>query len=95
MDILTLLAVLALILLIFMFLPDILPYCQCCKKVKLRLLFRIHKPKGVLPGHSGNISICKKCCKKYCLDSIEEYKTIRDIKRKIETQVSLMKKDIE
>ncbi|WP_170137980.1 hypothetical protein [Anaerobacterium chartisolvens] len=84
------LAVLALII-ILVFLPDIFPFCSSCKRIKPRTAFKIHKPLSPIPGYSSNKSVCKKCCMKYGIYSLSEFKRLERIKKSVSLHVSLEK----
>ena len=83
MSIFTLFMLFATTLLIYMLIPDILPRCSCCGKLKLRTFFRVHKTTGLKPGYSSNKSICKKCCRKYEIDDLDGYYRFDHIRRKV------------
>lgn len=58
---------------IIIFLPDILPKCDCCSTYKPRMFIKIHKTVKITLGYKGVKSICKKCCKKYGLSDYDDY----------------------
>jgi hypothetical protein len=66
--------------------PEIMPKCSCCKKIKVRFLMGIHQAVTINPGYSGNRSVCKKCCKKYNIRSIKDLEQLQDIQKKIKTK---------
>jgi len=83
-------SIIAAIILFFLFLPDIMPRCSCCKKLKLRPFFRIHRVVSINPGYGGCRSVCTKCCRKYNITDIRQLDKIIDIKRKLRMK-SLLK----
>lgn len=84
MEITTLFIIIAALLIIVMFWPDIFPYCSSCKKVKPRFRFKIHKSVNLRLGYSANRSVCKKCCGKYGIDSLREYERIEQIRKRLQ-----------
>lgn len=77
--------ILILILLLFIVLfPECIPYCQNCKRLKFRFFFKIHISESIRSGYAGTKSICKKCCKKYNLNTLSEYKQIEKIRKKLQ-----------
>jgi len=92
MSIWDLLAIMTIIVLLFMYLPDIFPVCACCGKKKPRPFFRIHKVVGLSPGYRGNRSVCIKCCRKYGINSLKDLEQVRDIKRRL--KLELISKDL-
>jgi hypothetical protein len=69
------------------FFPDIFPRCASCRKIKFRASFRVHGISGVGLGYSKQRSVCRKCCMKYNIETLGDYKRIDDIRRKIEAGI--------
>lgn len=76
-------AAVAVLVLFILFLPDIMPRCSCCKKLKPRPFFRIHRAVGINPGYGGSRSVCSKCCRQYNITNIQELDKVLDIRRKL------------
>ncbi|MDP4117404.1 MAG: hypothetical protein Q8903_14815 [Bacteroidota bacterium] len=76
---------LIIVVLVIMYIPDLIPRCACCRHIKPRFAFRVHKLTGVAPGYRGNTSICKKCCRHYNISTIEELRTLNKLKKRIES----------
>lgn len=83
--------VLAALLLTVLFLPDLLPRCSCCLRLKPRPLFRIHKAVGLNPGYRGYRSVCKKCCRKYDINGLSDLDRLKSIRRRL--MLEMIKKD--
>lgn len=66
------------------FFHDIFPYCLCCKRIKPRALFKIHKVVKIRFGYEASRSVCRKCCKKYDIMNLDDYKKVEMIKKKSE-----------
>ena len=73
----------AAIILFILFLPDIMPRCSCCNKLKLRPFIRIHRAVSINPGYGGSRSVCTKCCRQYNITNIQDLDKLIDIKRKL------------
>jgi len=58
---------------ILIFLPDILPKCDCCNSYKPRMFIKIQKTVKISLGYGAVKSICRKCCRKYGLSSYDDY----------------------
>jgi len=86
MDILIILAIPACLILALVFSPDLFPRCFCCKAVKPRLAFKIHKTISISLGRSANRSVCKKCCRKYNIKTLEDVYTVNRIKAKVQSR---------
>jgi len=71
------------IILFLLFLPDIMPRCSCCEKLKLRPFIRIHRGVAMNPGYRGNRSVCTKCCRRYNIETLSDLDRIISIKRKL------------
>jgi len=71
------------LIMFLLFLPDIMPRCSCCGRLKPRPFIRIHRGIGMNPGYRGNRSVCTKCCRKYDIESLSDLDRIADIKRKL------------
>lgn len=87
MDMSTLLIIAAGLLFVIMFLPDILPFCACCRKVKPLTSFKVVKPGRLVFNYSSSTSICKRCSIKYNIESITDYETLKRIRRKVEMEI--------
>ncbi len=66
-----------------LFLPDIMPRCSCCKRLKPRPFFRIHRAVSINPGYGGSRSVCTKCCRQYNIANIQELDKFMDIRRRL------------
>jgi hypothetical protein len=75
------------LLCVLVFLPELLPRCSCCKKLKPRIFFKIHTSVGLNPGYRGNMSVCRKCSKRYNIYNLDDLKVFKSIRRKVEVQV--------
>ena len=84
MEITTFFLIISAFLLFIMFFPDIFPKCSNCKKIKFRTMFRIHKNVSLRPGYKASKSVCRKCCRKYGIDSLKEYERYENIRKKAE-----------
>jgi hypothetical protein len=80
---------LLLMLVIIAFFPDLFPYCSCCKKIKFKAFFRINKAVKIRPGYSGSKSVCRKCCRRYDIETLEDFQKVMDIRRKIELKLDM------
>jgi len=83
MDALLILAIPACLILIIIFSPDLFPKCFCCNAIKFRLAFSIHKTVNIGLGRSANRSVCKKCCKKYNIKTLEDAYAVNRVKAKV------------
>lgn len=84
MDISLLLLSGATVLFFILFLPDLLPYCRSCKRLKLRWQFKYHQTGRSPSGYASNMSLCTKCCRKFGINSMEEARQLVNIRKKIE-----------
>lgn len=82
---------LAVLLLLLLFLPDLLPRCSCCLRLKPRPLIRIHRAVGLNPGYKGYRSVCKKCCRKYDISELSDLDRLKRIRRRI--MLEMLKRD--
>lgn len=82
-------AILAIMVAFLVFLPDIMPFCLSCKKYKLRPFFKIHRYESIFPGYHTSKSICKKCCRKYEFNTLSDYYSFVDARRKAIKSVDL------
>lgn len=73
----------AAIVLLLLFLPEIMPRCSCCKKLKPRPFMRIHRAVSINPGYGGSRSVCTKCCRQYNITDIQGLDRLIDIRRKL------------
>ena len=66
------------------FKPVIVPKCACCGKIKLRTLFKLifHTKRRLT--RQGQICVCKSCCDKYNIHSIEDFKRKNEIRKRME-----------
>lgn len=80
------------VILLLLFLPDLLPRCSCCGKLKPRPFIRIHRPVGLNPGYRGNRSVCIKCCRKYDITALSDLNRLNVIKRQI--RLEALKKEL-
>jgi hypothetical protein len=92
MDVLLFLAITIFLAVFPVFFPDIFPRCSLCRKLKPRFLFRIRVNRGILPGYARSKSVCRKCCRKYGIDSLKQAERVRQIRRRIETEAPDMLK---
>jgi len=53
----------------------------------LRISFKIHKTYGILPFNNKNISLCRKCCKKYGFYSIDDFMIYQEVRYKVENKI--------
>jgi hypothetical protein len=83
MEITTFFIITASLLLIVVFFPDLFPRCSNCKKIKPRFMFRIHKNVSLRLGYKANRSVCKKCCRKYDLYTLNEYERYESLREKV------------
>lgn len=81
------------VILLLLFLPELLPRCSCCGKLKPRPFIRIHRPVGLNPGYRGNRSVCIKCCRKYDITVLSDLDRLNVIKRQI--RLEALKKDLD
>ncbi len=72
---------------ILFFLPALFPRCSCCKKFKPRPFFKLHASVKIGLGYSVNSSVCSKCSIRYNINSLDDLKRLKEIKRKIETNI--------
>jgi hypothetical protein len=72
---------------ILIFLPELLPRCSCCRRLKPRVFFKIHTCVGLNPGYRGNLSVCRKCSKRYGISNLDDYKVFNTVRRKVEVQM--------
>jgi hypothetical protein len=70
------------VIILWVFLPDMLPLCGVCGKKKPRPFFRIHTTVSVGPGYRGKKSACRKCCRKYGLWSVQDLTLLQKARRK-------------
>lgn len=82
-----LIAVVSAIILFRMFLPDLLPRCACCGKLKPRFFIRIHKPVSLHPGYRGTRSVCVRCCRKYDIESLADLERVNRIRRRLKLRI--------
>lgn len=82
-----LLLILIISVLLILYIPELIPRCACCRKIKPRYTFKIHKLTGISPGYRGNTSICKKCCRHYDISSVEELRSLNKLKKKVESRL--------
>jgi len=66
---------------IAIFMPDILPKCDCCGTFKLRPFIKIHKTVKISLGYKGVKSVCTKCCRQYGILFYEDYLKLVHSKR--------------
>jgi hypothetical protein len=78
--------------LLLLFLPDLLPRCSCCGRLKPRPFIRLHKPVGLNPGYGGNRSVCIKCCRKYDISVLSDLDRLNGIKRRL--RLEALKKEL-
>ena len=71
------------IVLFLLFLPDLMPRCCCCNKLKPRPFIRIHRVVGINPGYGGSRSVCTKCCREYSIENLKDLDQLFTIRRKI------------
>ena len=70
-------------ILTFLYIPELFHLCTCCKRKKFRLLIRIHKAVSISPGYKGCRSVCKKCCRKYNLNTFDDLQHFISVSKKI------------
>ncbi len=78
-----LLVIIFLVILFFLYIPDMFPLCSCCNRKKFRPFFRIHKAVRINPGYKGCRSVCTKCCRKYDLKDLNDLDRLMHISRKV------------
>lgn len=69
------------------FSPELFPRCACCHKIKPRTRFLFHKSINLKLTRKGNLSLCKRCCKKNNFTSIDRYKKHALIEKRMEYKV--------
>lgn len=82
------------VILFLLFLPDIMPRCSCCNRLKPRLFIRIHRGIGMSPGYGGNRSVCTKCCREYNIETLNDLEKLINIKRKLHLNSLLKNRDV-
>jgi|GEM_PF-472650 len=87
MHIATMFLITAALLFTLAFIPDMFPRCSCCRKIKFRLFFKVHKPQKLAPGYGGSKSVCKKCCMKYYINDLKDLDLVYRIRKKAEADV--------
>ncbi|NLN05395.1 MAG: hypothetical protein GX166_11400 [Clostridiaceae bacterium] len=69
------------------FFPEIFPRCEYCRKIKPRRLFQFHKSISLKLTYKGNLSLCKKCCKKYNFTSLDRFRKHMRVEKRMEYTV--------
>lgn len=90
MDISGIVLIFACFLILLFFFPDIFPRCSCCRRIKFAPLIKIHKFVKTGLGYHSRLSVCRRCCRKYSIQTLSDYYKIKSIKKKIDIS---MKKD--
>ena len=67
--------------------PDIFPYCSCCRKKKFRPFFKLHVPVSFKLWYGGYKSVCRKCCRKYYINSIDDLNNVLRLKKYTEAKI--------
>ncbi|HOQ08156.1 MAG TPA: hypothetical protein PK127_09735 [Clostridiales bacterium] len=80
---LLLLVIIFLVILFFLYLPELFPSCACCGKKKPRPFFRIHRAVSLSLGYRGCRSVCTKCCRKHDLKDLKDLDRLVRINRKV------------
>ncbi len=75
------------------FVPEVFPVCSCCGKKKFIMFFKINKAIKIHPGYSGSKSVCRKCCRLYGIETLQDLQKVLNIRRKIE--LNLIRRKIE
>lgn len=78
-----------LLLTVIAFIPEIFPVCSCCGKKKFRAFIKISKAVKIHPGYSGSKSVCRKCCRLYGIETLQDLKKVLSIRRKIEINLDI------
>lgn len=65
------------------YLPELLPRCSVCKKIKPRWRFGLHTDVSLSLSRKGNKSVCKRCCSKEEIQSIADLRTKKEIKDRV------------
>lgn len=89
---LLLLVIVFFVILFFLYIPELFPYCACCRKKKPRPFFRLHKAVGLSPGYRGCRSVCSKCCRKYDLNDFRDLDRFMEVSRKL--QIRRLSRDL-
>lgn len=69
-------------------LPDMFAVCSCCGKVKTTLSMRFRKFNSRGLFSTSKKSLCKKCSKRYNIDSMIQFEQLEKIKRKVEMELA-------
>jgi hypothetical protein len=48
---------------------------------------KIHRTSGILPFNRKNISLCRKCCKRYGFSDVHDFEIYKDVKHKVENRI--------
>ncbi|MBE7056716.1 MAG: hypothetical protein E7388_04665 [Ruminococcaceae bacterium] len=83
MDLVLTVKILIFALLVFIiYIPEILPRCDCCHKIKLRGKFKFHVQTKMTLTRKGKLSLCKTCCEKENFTSVSKYCHYKETKKK-------------
>ena len=66
------------------YVPELLPRCAHCGRIKPRSRFLFHICISMRLSRKGNLSLCKKCCKKEGFTSVARFKQQADARKKAE-----------
>lgn len=64
--------------------PELLPRCAHCGRIKPRRCFLFHICIGMQLSRKGNLSLCKKCCKKEGFTSVARFRQQAEARKKAE-----------
>ena len=78
------LAILATIISFIVYIPEIFPRCNLCKKIKFRWQFSLHTDISLSLSRKGNQSVCKKCCLRENINNFSDLHTKKEIKNRVE-----------
>lgn len=82
MSILLFLAIAAAVLFLIIFLPTAFSRCYCCGIIKPWIAFRLLNSRASL----SEGRICRKCCSRYGINSVEELQLRNKVRLKVETE---------
>lgn len=76
----------SIVMALIIFKPMLFPRCACCGKTKIRTYFSYIAHVGMHLTYKGQLCVCKKCCAKYNIHSIYDYKKKSEIRKRIENK---------
>lgn len=86
MQILVELSLLAIVISIIVYWPELFPRCSLCHHIKPRFLFFLHKDVSFSLSRKGNRSVCKKCCVARKIDSFSDLAQYQEIQKRVTYQ---------